>query len=354
MEGRPGPDAAQNRITTWLKEIRTRDGLEAAMEALRSWSFDSGYIDKEKLEKNTLTEYYDSDYDLSFSYQINYARSGYTPRNNRKLPPGAECLICRENAASPGKETLRVLDLKIRGEKEERDFFLQLTPFPLFPRHYVLIDREHTPMNMGQEALSQCLAFTAMAPGCTVCSNSDLQWAGASILSHSHYQILPDRRLPVMDAASLFRLETDSGILMDALDFPMPALRFTSLDRTRIQREAGRCIGLWKETASGYRTVNMLCSRSGEAWMVLLILRDSRNRNPEELQKYKSEGIGVLEAAGSWIFPPPADYPEEELTRNSRNIIRGFFKGIRPFDPRNKEDWDFLPHRRIDYAHTMD
>jgi len=346
MINSPGPAAPQKEITAYLNKIYEQGDLEAVMNGLHLWSLDSEYINRDKLEKNSIREYYDLDYDLYFSYQINYARAGYQQKNKPALPEGAECLICRENASSPGKENLRIFDLKLQGVEGKTDFFLQLTPFPLFPRHLVLINREHTPMNMGAESIAQSLSFIGMAPHYTLCSNSDLEWAGASILSHSHFQLLHKRRLPLMNASPLFEFESEEGLKVEALRFPLPVIRLSSEKRADLVREGSRIIDLWKKTAPGMRTVNMLIYREANEFICTLVLRDSQFRTPKELQKYKSEGIGVVEAAGSWIFPPPSGYPEEELIQNCREIIKDFFIGIRVFDPLDIKGYDFLPYKR--------
>jgi UDPglucose--hexose-1-phosphate uridylyltransferase len=346
MIKRPGPDAPQKEITNYLNKIYKQSNLEAVMNQLHLWSLDSDYINRDKLEKNSIREFYDLDYDLYFSYQINYARAGYQQKGKPALPEGAKCLICRENASSSGKEKLRIFDIELQGENEKSDFFLQLTPFPLFPRHLVLINKQHIPMNMCAESIAQSLSFVEKAPDYTLCSNSDLEWAGASILSHSHFQLLHKRRLPVMNASGLFGFEAEEGLKIEALQFPVPAIKLRSEYKEKLITEGSRIIDLWKKTAPGQRTVNMLIYREENEYVCILILRDSKCRNPEELQKYKSEGIGVVEAAGSWIFPPPADYPEEELTQKSREIIKGFFEGISAFDHMDIEGYDFLPYLR--------
>lgn len=343
----PAADAPQNKITSYLNNVYRNANIETAMEELHQWSLDSDYINREKLEKNIIRDFYDLDYDLYFSFQINYARTAYQPGNKTPLPAGAQCLICRENGSSPGKENLRIFDIELQTDGGISDFFLQLTPFPLFPRHFVLINKSHTPMDMCAQSIDQCLSFIAIAPHYTLCSNSDLEWAGASILSHSHFQLLFKRRLPVMDASALYAFPSQDGTVLEALNFPMPSLRIRSENKKKIINQGDMIIRLWKQTAPGYRTVNMLFFRENESYVLILILRDSRNRTPEKLQKYKSEGIGVVEAAGSWIFPPPSDYPEAELIQNSRDIIKGFFEGIRAFDPSDREGYNFLYEKRI-------
>lgn len=347
MIKRPGPDASQKEITKYLNEIYKQSNLESVMNQLYLWSLDSDYINRDKLEKNSIREYYDLDYDLYFSYQINYARAGYQQKGKPLLPEGAKCLICRENASSPGKENLRIFDMELQGKNEKADFFLQLTPFPLFPRHLVLINKQHSPMNMCAESIAQSLSFVEKAPDYTLCSNSDLEWAGASILSHSHFQILHKRRLPVMNASGLIGFKTENNIKIDTLHFPLPAVKLRSENKEILITEGSRVIDLWKGTAPGERTVNMLIYWEKNEYVCILILRDSKCRNPEKYQKYKSEGIGVVEAAGSWIFPPPADYPEAELTQNCRTIIKGFFEGISAFDPLDIGGYDFLPYERM-------
>lgn len=343
MINKVNPQTDQKQISSYLRTIQKEKGLETALDALFDWSIEADYINREKLEENGLSCFYSLDYDLSFSYQINYARAKYNSRATGNLPPGAECLICRENGSSEGKENLRVFDITLQ---DRDDFFLQLSPFPLFPRHFVLINRNHIPMSMDEDSIRQSLSFISQAPSYTLCSNSDLPWAGASILSHSHFQVIKGISLPVMSSSVLESFDSPAGLTIETLRYPLPSIRITGRDNKLIGREGSRIIDAWKQTSPGKRTVNMVLFRKGRESVCILLLRDSDCRNPEALQKYKSEGIGVVEAAGSWIFPPPADYPEEELIQGSRKIIEGFFKGLSPFEPHKITGYDFLPYKR--------
>ncbi len=326
----PAADADQKTLSEYLRNIENRDCLNSALEELYKWCFRSGYLTREKLESNDRFTLYDMDRDINLVYQINYARARYQAV---KAPdaPGASCLICRENAGARGKENLRVYDIPL---ENGRNYFAQLTPFPLSPRHFVLINRIHTPMDIGREALEDGLLLLKKMPGYTICSNSDRAWAGASILSHSHFQVFKDHRLPLMDASPLKGvLHRERGITGEMLNFPMPVLCLTGQCREDLVNKGTRIIRNWKDKCPEKNTFNLLFWKNGENYKMALILRNSDHRNPENRNNIKSEGIGVVEAAGEWIFPPPKD-PEtaKELKENTREVLRDFYKGISPFD----------------------
>ena len=57
-----------------------------------------------------------------------------------------------------------------------------------------------SPCAVDGRSLSDLRAFLRLVPSWTACSNSDIMWAGASILAHHHYQVFPRWSLPVMQA----------------------------------------------------------------------------------------------------------------------------------------------------------
>ncbi len=321
---------------SWKADLQLTD----QMEGLYQQAFAQGYLRPSLLEDNEVHLLYDHHYDLHFTYQISYARAGYQSSPSA-LPAGAQCAICREQAGSPGKEQLQLLDLTLEDGSEH---FLQLTPFPLYPRHYVLISREHRRMQVDRTMVAQGLQFLDRAPEYTVCSNSDLPWAGASILSHSHFQVFCKLNLPVMNCRRLFTLYEDAQISITTRHYRMPVISLIGNDRTKVASEAARIIRSWKARYPQRATVNMVMSKSSGTYTLLLILRHADHRNPEHLMRFKSEGIGVIEAAGSWVFPPASRELLQKLHANSRSIIKELTAAISPFDPAVREHFDVLHH----------
>ncbi len=302
-------------------------GLDAAMEGLHHWSLHAGYLKREMLEENELISFYDQDYEISFQLQLSHARKAYIPRQDRQiLPKGARCQICREIAGSTDRELLRTVPVELT-----RPYFLQLTPFPIFPRHFVLIDRDHTPMLVDRRALEDIFIFLDAAPEYTLCSNSDKAWAGASILEHMHFQVSRRLDLPVFsarpsEAGSVYH----DGLTIQRLDYPIAALRLISSDSGKIISSGGRIIEAWKKRWKD-NTVNLAARIFHGRYELYIIFRNPGWRNPRHLVRYKSEGVGVVEVCGLWIFPPPdSEEIVREIRSGGRRIIREFFAGLNP------------------------
>ncbi len=321
-------DISVEDMADQLRGTAARFSYDTAMESLYQWSLQAGYITREQLEHNELMSFYDSTYDLSFPIQISHSRTSYQPkgRQQEELPRDAGCLICSSMAGAPGRELLRLLPIELT-----RPFFLQLTPYPLFPRHFVLIDRDHRPMQLDEQALRDAICFLERAPEYTLCSNSDKAWAGASILEHMHFQTARLLQLPIFSALPI-RGNTvyHNGLTVHHLDYPIASLRLLSADPEEIIAGGGKIISAWKNRWK-HNTVN-LAARINEGWYELyIIFRNPAWRNPRHLQKYKSEGVGVVEVCGYWLFPPPEhEETYREIKDRGRTILREFFAGLNP------------------------
>jgi len=332
--------AAQEEIQAGLAEIHRRWGLQAAMDCLFEWELKAGYITREKLEGIERLELPDPQLGVTFHLQINYARSRYQskPARQESLPP-VHCAICKQNVGRPGKEALRIYEFPLDGKR--RWFFLQLTPFPLFSHHFVLILSQPLAQCIDEQTVRDMFAFLALAPEYTVCSNSDVEWAGSSILEHLHFQVFKGLRLPVQEASALpgFR-----GLLgscgLEILRYPLAAIRLAGERAEEVAEAASRLIRAWKALSPGRNTVNLLLLREAGAYRFFVFLRNPDYRTAERLRRFKSEGVGVIEASGEIILPVPEGPEAPVLWRQIRGrglqITRGILESNNPVrDPQS-------------------
>jgi len=324
-----GKSVSQSGIQRHLEGIRRRRGLAAAMEWLYQWELKAGYITDEKLRENETHTFKDPETGVDFRLQLNVARSRYTPapESFQFLPP-LHCIICRENVGRPGKEDLRVFDFLLGGEP----YFLQLTPFPLFTHHFVLITAEAKPQNVNSLAVTRMFQFLSLAPEYTVCSNSDVEWAGSSILEHQHFQVFKALQLPVMDASVMKSAGWKRGrTRVDLLDYPIAVMRVRGPNEAGVERMGSALIETWKMLDPGRNTVNLVLRRGEGGSSFYVFLRNPDFRTPAALQHIKSEGVGVIEAAGEIILPVPKD---ESTLRRIRiaglDVILGILEGNNP------------------------
>ncbi len=320
-------DMPQESIQAALEDVRREAGFPTAMECLYQWELAAGYITREKLESTERHTFWDAENRLNLRLQVNFARSGYAPkpREDPTLPP-LHCAICRENVGRPGKENLRIFEFALGSEP----FFLQLTPFPLFARHFVLILTEPRPQDVNRTALAQMLRFQELAPRCTICSNSDVEWAGSSILAHQHFQIGRGLHLPVMDARVALHRET-ADVEIELLRYPMTVLKVSGRKPASVQDAGGAVIEVWKARSPGKNTVNLVLRGTRDLFALYIILRNPDYRTPAELRHIKSEGVGVIEASGEAILPVPRDEATWRMVREGGlEIIKGIIGGNNP------------------------
>jgi UDPglucose--hexose-1-phosphate uridylyltransferase len=363
-------DTPQEDIQRLLQEVHRSSGLPAALDCLYAFQLRTGYITRQKLEEVERLSFPDPETGLSFRIQVNYARTRYSPTAGAGSPepgraaPGAEssgkptepagramkegaeqlprnrpsppCLLCKENVGRPGKEGLRIYEFPL--DARGRRYFVQLTPFPLFPRHFVLISNEHRPQKIDGQTVPDMLSFLRSAPGYTVCSNSDVEWAGSSILDHLHFQVFADLSLPVMRARPLPGIRGSSGgCSIEALHYPLSAVRLSATEERPLRDLAGALIERWKGEDPGRNTVNLVLVRVREAersLQLVVLFRNPDFRTPPGLRRFKSEGVGVIEASGEAILPVPEGEDAGELWRSIRaeglRIATGIIRGNSP------------------------
>ena len=172
------PDTPQEAIQARLEEIHRRSDLPTVMDCLHRFELKAGYITREKLEKVERLGFPDPEIGVTFRIQVNYARTQYSDAQDREREAGSPagfkpCLLCKDNIGRPGKERLRIYEFPLSFENgAERRFFLQLTPFPLYPYHFVPVLAEHTPQAITAQSVKDMFDFLHLAPEYTVVSLS--------------------------------------------------------------------------------------------------------------------------------------------------------------------------------------
>lgn len=322
---------SQAQIQARLSALHLENDLAAALDALREWCSTSGYLPH---NWEALDEWLTVPMPwrgVPLRLQLNRSRERYGV-TGAGLPAGAACPICIENVGAPGRELLRVYEFELAG----RAFFIQHTPFPFAPGHFVLIQREHAPMEMNGKSVTDLWRFLELAPGYVACSNSDIAWAGASILAHHHYQVFRQLALPVSDCPPANGLVSRvGGTVLEMLEYPAAVLRLTGRPEL-VLAMSDRVIGMWKSTAPGRATVNLIAQARGEKLELHIIFRHSAHRTPTECLPFKQEGVGVLEMGGMIILPRPGGADAMERTQRIREdagwICNGILRGNSPVE----------------------
>jgi hypothetical protein len=80
----------------------------------------------------------------------------------------------------------------------------------------------------------------------------------------------------------------------------------------------------WKSLDPGRNTVNLNLVRTAgprPGYQLVVLLRNPDYRTPERLRRFKSEGVGVVEASGEAILPSPRGPQAPEMWQEIR--VRG-------------------------------
>lgn len=334
----------QTQMQSYLEQIQEEKGLTEALEALYDWSKQSGYLHGGLFNENVHYSYKDKATGVTFRTQINYARSKYSAApGSAKAKKARHCPICFENIGGPGKELLRAFSFDLG---HGRHFFAQLTPFPLYPYHFVVIDHDPHPMILSTQSIKDMTAFVELAPEYVACSNSDVEWAGASILVHHHYQMFKGLELPIMQAAwhgDFFNRTNVKGYTFcwGFLNYPIATLKIRCRDKNAFIAAAGELIKCWKNQVPGKNTMNLVVHLDKDRyWVGYLILRNPDHRTPKSLSHIKTEGVGIIEVAGEGIYPVPqggkAEAIQKQIKDEGLTVINSLIKGNNPLP---KKGW---------------
>ncbi len=346
----------QADVQEYLSRAYERSGLRRVLDLLWEWESRVGYFNLESLKQNRRYHYYDEDTAVTLRAQINFARNQYTPQ-----PPASSnsravhCAICYDNLELPGKEKLRVFRFLLT---EESEYFVQVTPFPLFEKHFVVITMDERPMQMSRQSLADLVRFVELAPGYVGCSNSDVEWAGASILAHHHYQVFDQLDLPIMHARFAASCYGQTATLaFGLLDFPLACCKVTSTARAPMLQACGNIIAAWKQLEPGKNTCNLVVVKEATHYCCYILFRHPAFRTAEELLAIKSEGVGVIEVAGEGIYPVPSGEHAEAIWRrlehDGLNVIKGLLASNNPVPRKNFGELFELMTRAVQVATGM-
>ena len=117
----------------------------------------------------------------------------------------------------------------------------------------------------------------------------------------------------------------------------MTCFRFAGPEAKPIQAGAGALLEKWKSLDPGRNTVNLNLVWSpgpSPAFQLVVLLRNPDYRTPEALRRFKSEGVGVVEASGEAILPVPRGPEAQEMWRVIREqglgLVRELIAGNSP------------------------
>lgn len=325
---------SQAELQRDLSTLHKYAGLDVVLRELFSLSRERGYFPEGVFSCNDIYSFEDPECAITFRTQVNRTRLTYRSPL-KKVKAAAACPICFENIASDAKPLLRAFEFALG--QDHAPFFAQLTPFPLREGHYIVILKDHSPMRVTRQSMDEMLDFVKRAPGFVACSNSDVIDAGVSILDHHHYQMFDELHLPVFEATvsdGMSAKRKDASL--ELLKYPMTALRVRG-GRKGVLEAASAVVDRWKALEPGRNTCNLAARRIAKGFELYLFFRNPAHRTPPDLLRIKSEGVGVVEACGEGIYPPPADEATmEEIRMHGLTVLKRILAGLDPIKPEGR------------------
>ena len=176
------------------RQSQVQDKMEALLKSnpnktidyLYNLSIYSSYVRKSKIDKNVFINGNIENHKMNATINLSKPELPNIKKkvNDANLFP--KCIICIENIGKYAglKNTLRYFELKLNN----KDYFLQFSPFGYFNQHFIVISKQHLPMKVSSESVHALLDFVEMFPNYFIGSNADLPIVGGSILEHQHFQ----------------------------------------------------------------------------------------------------------------------------------------------------------------------
>ena len=331
---------AQEYVQSILTDFRQQQGLSEALVLLYQYVTYLGYLTDDWPSKIEHFVWQDESKGMTWRADLNHPRSEYSRSYKKKvpLPEGARCILCAENAGNPDHpkhQYLRVFELALNGT----DYFLQPPLTPYMPLHFVLVQKEHTPMSVSADAIREGLAFLDLLPEYTVCSNSDIEDAGATVAGHHHFQIFHQFDPPVAGVKALNVSRETGGVSIGVLDYPATVFYFKSDEADNLATAAGRLIRTWK-AASAKNTVNYILRKTGGKYHMWLFPRDVSLVTTPAFKEIKPELIGFIDMGGRLLLAdvedPAAQASFVARLRTDQSIMQIIENGLHAVNPLKK------------------
>lgn len=304
---------------------------KSATDYLYDLMIKNNYIQKTKIEQNIVLKDKINDHDLEVT--INLSKPEKTTKsialalaNNTSNTNYPKCAICIENEGCSGsnktgpRNNLRLIPLKLNN----KNWYLQYSPYGYYNEHCILISEEHTPMYIGKDNTRVLCQFVNYLPHYFIGSNADLPIVGGSILSHNHFQG-GNYILPMMKVKDKFVVNTNNkNIILSVIDWPVTTIKIVSKDEEEIVDTVDKIFKYWDNYNSienniishtentRHNTINTVLRKEKDNYICYVMLRNNRTDEnhkdgifhvDKSRQIIKQENIGLIEAMGLFILP---------------------------------------------------
>lgn len=315
-------------MSTFDALVRNK-GIEAATDYLNDLSVKSNYIRMPDIKKNIKWTAECPNGNLTITINLSKPeKSNEQVALERSMPQTnyPKCMLCLENLGfegsyrHPARETIRIIPMFLNDEP----WFMQYSPYVYFDNHCIAISETHQPMSITPKTFTRLLDFVELFPHYFLGSNADLPIVGGSILAHEHYQggkkVLPMFTRPVRKA---FASNEYPSVNIGILDWYNSVIKLSGTNRKDIEAVAQNILGAWRDytdenvgilakTDAPHNTITPIATIEDDEYCLYLILRNNRTDEShpygiyhptEDMHNIKKEGIGLIEAMGTFILP---------------------------------------------------
>ncbi len=321
----PSPGSVISRFN----QLALHKDAQSATEYLFELSKNNNYIRTKDIAKNLIWDAEGEKGEIIIT--VNLSKPEKDPKQilkEKEAPQSSypPCALCVENvgffgnAKKPARQNLRIYPLFLNDE----EWYFQYSPYQYYDQHCIVLKKEHSPMQISPETMVRLLDFVELFPHYFLGSNADLPIVGGSILSHDHYQggskVLPMFKAEVKEE---FTSGSFGDVTFGIVNWYNSVVRLSSYDKISLIEASSRVLDFWRgysdekvgilsNTTAPHNTLNPIARMENGKFVLDLILRNNRtdDKHPygifhptEDMHNIKKEGIGLIEAMGTFILP---------------------------------------------------
>jgi Domain of unknown function (DUF4922) len=158
------------------------------------------------------------------------------------------------------------------------DYLVLCNPMPIFPGHLTIAHRRHLPQSLPENMLTFLRLAVDFGPRMTLFYNGPR--AGASAPDHLHFQAAPAGLMPVekeiLDPRKRTGTRRRDGVeICRTVGLARGILVIEGREEENVAAAVGEVIGMLGRsmTSDGEPLLNILCTRTGEGWRLILFPR---------------------------------------------------------------------------------
>ncbi len=316
-----------SNVLSAFKKLYEKSPKEAT-DWYYKFSGDTDYIRRYRIERDKKWKH-ETEYGI-LDITINLSKPEKDPNEiaaAKKTPNSSypKCLLCAENEGyagrinHPARQNHRIIPVEL----ENKEWFLQYSPYVYYNEHCIVFSGKHEPMSITKGTFIRLLEFVEKYPHYFVGSNADLPIVGGSILTHDHYQ--GGRYTFAMEnAEQLKTYKFLNGVSASIIKWPMSVIRLRHKDIKTLAETAFKTHTLWRQYSdescdihaytkdTPHNTTTPIARFKDGEFEVDLVLRNNRTSKEhllgifhphENLHHIKKENIGLIEVMGLAVLP---------------------------------------------------